>query len=247
MIPKVIHYCWFGHGELTEKMKYCVESWRRIMPDYQIIEWNETNYDISQSCDFVRQAYANRKFAHVSDYVRLEMIYKYGGVYFDIDVEAVKPLDKFLANDKLTLGLDVSGNITGAILISPQGNSVIKAFMHVYESMQFVMPNGKLKTEVNNVYMEQYLSQLGYKKENQFQQMTGIDIYPDDYFQAYRLSSGKLNVTDNTHTIHWHAVSWGTPKTKFIKFIRLNILVPIFGERLYSIITKRIKGNATTI
>lgn len=107
MIPRKIHYCWFGHGEMSELEKKCIESWKRLCPNYEIIRWDEDNFDVN-SIQYTQQAYNCKKFAFVSDYARLDIIYRYGGIYLDTDVELLKPLDSLL-QEQAFMGFGCTG------------------------------------------------------------------------------------------------------------------------------------------
>ena len=128
-IPKVIHYCWFGKGKMPVLADKCIKSWKKYCPDYEIIEWNEENFDIN-CCDYVREAYENRKFAFVTDYVRLYAMYTYGGIYMDTDVELLKPLDSFL-QDAAFIGFENKESIATAIIGCNKENKFFKAFIQL--------------------------------------------------------------------------------------------------------------------
>ena len=247
MIPKIIHYCWFGHNPYPPVIEKCIASWKKFMPDYEIMLWDEERFDISNSCDFVKQAYENKKFAFVSDYVRLYALYNYGGIYLDTDVEIIKHWPDEFLYEHAGYALDEGGYIS-VVMFSEGNNMVHKKLLDMYDNMSFVNEDGSYNTEVNNTYIQHELEPLGYKRENALQRLTdGTVLFPDDYFHCRSLTSGKLHITNNSYSIHWHTILWASKKTKFINFLRINILVPLFGSRLYSYITKKIKRNATTI
>lgn len=248
MIPKIIHYIWFGGKPYSKKIKKCIESWHKYMPDYELKLWNEESFDIDNSCKFVKEAFAQKKYAFVSDYVRVFALYNYGGIYLDTDIELIKPIDSsMLTSGRCILGTDESGYLT-ALMISAPKQSYFEELLNYYNSIKFINNDGTLNTEVNNTYMQEILFNYGYKILNKQQRLTNdIIIYPDDYFHARSLTSGKLNITSNTYSIHWHTITWVTPKTRLINFIRINIIVPLIGTKLYSKFTKKIKNGKTTI
>lgn len=248
MIPKIIHYIWFGGKPYSKKIAKCINSWQKYMPDYEFKLWNENTFDIDNSCKFVKEAYAQKKYAFVSDYVRVYALYKFGGIYLDTDIELIKPIDNAILNTGMCiLGTDESGYLT-ALMISCAKHPYFEELLNYYNSINFINKNGSLNMEVNNTYMQQILSNYGYKISNTLQRLSNnIHVYPDDYFHARSLTSGKLNITKNTYSIHWHTITWVPLKTRIINFIRINLLVPFLGTKLYSKLTKKIKNGKTTI
>lgn len=247
MIPKIIHYIWFGSNPFPNKIKKCIDSWRRYLPDYIFMLWNEESYDINKSCMFVREAYKLKKYAFVSDYVRLWALYKYGGLYLDTDIEILKPLESNFLRKKIVLGTDEGGFLTALMLSEPR-QPFIKECMEQYHQRTFIIKNGKLDMEVNNTSMQEVLKNYGYVISNQRQTLNeGIDIYPDDYFHCRSLTSGKLHITKNSFAIHWHTITWVSKKTRIINFIRIRLIVPILGAKIYNCFTKKIKNGKTSI
>lgn len=247
MIPKIIHYCWFGRNPMPEKIHKCIASWRKYQSDYKIKLWNEENFDIQNSCEFVRQAYEQKKYAFVSDYVRLYALYHEGGFYFDTDVEIIRRISDDFLNEYAGYALDDNGYIS-VVMFTQSGNSVYHKLLTMYENMDFIKEDGTFNMEVNNTYIQNELLHLGYQRKNIAQTLSdGSKLYPDDYFHCRSLINGKLHITHNSYSIHWHTILWASPKTKIINFLRIHILVPIFGSNLYTRLTKQIKGNATTI
>lgn len=239
MIPKIIHYCWFGHNEYPEKVKYCMESWKAFLPDYKFVLWNEDNFDLN-SVQFVRQAYDAKKYAFVSDYVRIYALKKQGGIYLDTDIEVLRPFDNIL-NSKLVLGTDESGYLT-AFMAAEANHPYLAQLLDLYNNMDFLQKDGTLNTEVNNTWMQNILHSYGYQQKNVMQKLEqGIVIYPCEYFHAKSLTSGELMTTENTYCIHHHTLLWITAKTRIIRFIRMRIAVPILGAEKYTALVKRIK------
>lgn len=241
MIPKIIHYCWFGHNAYPEKVKHCVESWRRFLPDYQFILWNEDTFDLNMA-PFVRQAYDAQKFAFVSDYVRVYALKNYGGIYLDTDIEVLRAFDDLL-EQRLVLGTDDSGYLTAFMAAEPN-HPYFAQLLEQYNSMRFLGEDGSLNTEVNNTWMQAVLVPYGYEQKNALQRLeAGIVVYPCEYFHAKSLTSGEFLTTDNTYCIHHHTLLWVTPKTKVIRFLRMKLLVPILGASRYTKLIRRIKGK----
>lgn len=185
MIPKKIHYIWFGKGEKNERVKHCIESWKKYLPDYEIIEWNEDNFDINYN-DFTKSAYENKKWAFVSDVARLWVLYNEGGIYMDTDVEVYKPLDEFLNNEGFTGFEDVHYPVT-ATLGAVKGNPVIKMMLDYYNCIDFKLYDDwrdYIKyQETNTCIMSNIFSLLGVDRDrNETQRIKHFTIYPQSYF-----------------------------------------------------------------
>lgn len=231
MIPKIIHYCWFGHGKMPELANKCISSWKKYLPDYEIKEWNEDNFDVN-AIPYTKEAYEAKKYAFVSDYARFWILYKYGGVYFDTDVEVIKPMDDIISAGPF-MGFEngdttVTGVAPGLGLGATQGLSIYKEIIDYYAGESFVNPDGttNLTTIVRRV--TSLLNQYGLVLENRFQTVAGVNIYPYDYFCPIRVTDGKLCLTCNTVSIHHYASSWQSP---WYRYLRKAILL-IGGYRL---------------
>lgn len=232
MIPKIVHYVWFGNAPYPPKVLHCMESWKRVLPDYEFMLWNEKTFDV-RSSKFTMQAYENKKWAFISDYVRNYALSKYGGWYLDTDVEVVKSFNDLL-NHRCILSTDESGFIESAVMASEKGHKFFTEMLQLYNSMTFVREDGSLNTEVANTYLQNLLTNYGYTYENKYKSLDkGIIIFPDDYFHAFSLASGEIHKTENTYSIHWHTLLWVSKKTRLIKFIRMRLLIPIIGTKKY--------------
>lgn len=230
MIPKIIHYIWFGGNSYPEKIRFCIESWKKYLPEYKFMRWDEETFNIDDSCDFVKDAYANKKWAFVSDYVRVWALNKYGGVYLDTDIEIRKPLDKFLG-ERMVLGTDEVGQLT-AMMASEKRHPFWQAILNNYADLRFILPDGSFNQTVNNKYLQNELAAYGFKEINCRQVLKeGIIVYPDDWFHAVDHMSGISNITPNTHAIHWHTLTWEPRKSHIKRFLRVQILARIIGGR----------------
>lgn len=209
-IPKIIHYCWFGKGEKNEVIKKCMESWKKYLPDYKIIEWNEDNFNINKNL-YVKQAYESKKWAFVSDYVRLYAIYHYGGIYLDTDVEILKNIDIFLDNEAF-LGYETNEFISTGIIGSKKGNELLRLLLLDYDKKTFINDDESYDCTTNVVQITKYIKEnLKIELDGKYQKMKyGFNIYPKDYFSPKE--NGKLNITKNTYTIHHFNYSWGETK-----------------------------------
>lgn len=206
-IPKIIHYCWFGKNSLPKMYRDCIDSWKRTCPDYEIVEWNESNYDIEKNL-YMKQAYENKKWGFVPDYARLDLIYEYGGIYLDTDVEMLKSYDEFLCehgffgfqrNFWVGLGLGFGAE---------RNSSLIKEMRDMYEEISFVLDDGTFNMVPSPYYQTQVLLRKGLKCNNCIQEVDGFKIYPTDVFDPCGFRGGKVQHTSNTHSIHHYGESW---------------------------------------
>lgn len=204
-IPKIIHYCWFGKGELSSLTKKCLESWKTYCPNYEIKEWNEQNFDISLN-QFVREAYECKKYAFVSDYVRAYALYHEGGIYLDTDLELLKPLDEFLNQDAFSC-FENPYFIQTALLGVRKGFPIIKELLDYYEDRPFIQ-NGMLDQTTNVSILSDICERHGLVRNGQAQSVDGFMIYPQDYFCPLYFDSDQTCFTDNTHAIHHFSKSW---------------------------------------
>lgn len=236
MIPKVIHYCWFGGNPLPEDAKKCLASWKKHCPEYEIIEWNESNFDVNSNC-YIKEAYEAKKYAFVTDYVRLFVMYEYGGIYMDTDVELVKNLDDFLKNQAFS-GFESSNSIPTGIMASEKHFKLFGNLLKYYENKHFLNDDGSYDTTTNTVTITQMCKKYGLVLNNKYQVIDGFALYPNDYFCPLENETGVLKKTENTVAIHWFAKSWvNDGNTKLLKFTR--ILHRIFGtERIHNIAVK---------
>lgn len=215
MIPKIIHYCWFGGNPIPEKDKRCIESWKKLCPDYVIIRWDESNYDITK-IQFIKEAYQAKKWGFVSDYARLDIVYEYGGIYFDTDVELLKNLDNLLTN-KAFMGFEAGKLVSpGLCMAAEKHHYALKELMDIYKELSFFNHDGSYNMiPIPNINTD-YLLKHGLIQNDQKQLVADITIYPTEYFCPKDFFSGKLNVTDQTYSIHWFNASWHSPRQKFL-------------------------------
>jgi hypothetical protein len=221
-IPKKISYCWFGGNPLPEKITKCIESWKKYCPDYEIIRWDETNYDVNK-IPFVRDAYKEKKWAFVSDYARLDIIYNQGGIYLDTDVELVKNID-FLLEDEAFFAIEKgNANIaTGLGFGAEAGNAIVKENMQVYEEASFYKEDGSLNLKACPVITTELMEAKGYVREDKLQKVAGAVIYPSEYFCPMDFA-GNMKKTENTVGIHWYDATWLSASDRKIHSVELQI------------------------
>lgn len=214
MIPKTIHYCWFGGNPLPELARKCIESWKKYCPDYEIIEWNETNYDVGK-CAYMKEAYQAKKWGFVPDYARFDIIYSHGGIYLDTDVEIVRNLDELLEN-RAFMGFESADYVNPGLIIGGEaGNPEIAQIMRWYESHHFIMESGEIDLTASPAIVTAVLLERGLHKEQSVQLLNGaLTIYPKDYFCPMDYYTGDITITDNTYTIHHYSASWLSNRQK---------------------------------
>lgn len=213
-IPKVIHYCWFGGSPLPLLVMKCMHSWKTFCPSYEIKEWNEMNFDVNCN-QYVREAYENKKWAFVTDYVRLKTLYDYGGIYMDTDVEVIKPLDKFLSLPAFS-GYEGDNRIPTGIIGAAKGNKWIGELLKDYNERKFIKQDGSFDM-TTNVQLITDKTKILYNIElnNTKQETPDFFLYPFEWFCAKSLYTGKIIKTNNTYTIHHFSGSWMKLSQKF--------------------------------
>lgn len=236
MIPKIIHYCWFGKKPLPNDALKCISSWRKYCPDYEIIEWNEDNFDVSM-CNYAKEAYEERKWAFVSDYARFYILYTYGGIYLDTDVELIKSIDDIVANGNF-MGIESNNPIyvaPGLGLGAEKGNRFYNEILEFYKVRHFRKSDGSLDLTTVVVYVTDCLKKYGLKDSVGIQKVEGINIYPIDYFCPKDVITGELKVTNNTYAIHHFNASWISKKQKLKNHIK-RLLLRVIGKETYAYI-----------
>lgn len=206
MIPKIIHYCWFGGNPLPELAQKCIYSWKKFCPDYEIIEWNETNFDLS-CCEYVKEAAQAKKWAFVTDYVRLFVMVNYGGIYMDTDVEVLKSLNPYLNNHAFS-GFENSTMIPTGIMASEKGFPLFLQLLNYYHYRHFIKSDGTYDTTTNVIIITNMCSEHGFVPNDKFQIVDGLALYPHDFFCPKSHDTGEVHLTKNTVTIHHFSGSW---------------------------------------
>lgn len=218
MIPKIIHCCWFGGNPIPDTVKKYIAGWRMLNPDYEIKIWTEKNFNVSSN-RYMKEAYDSKKWAFVTDYVRLKVLYDYGGIYMDTDVEVIKNLDPLL-NNKAFSGFEAPDRIPTGTMGAEKHNNWINLLLDDYNNRRFIKEDGNLDLTTNvktitKITKENYPIKLN----NTYQNLGDVTFYPFDFLCAKDLTDGKVKTTKNTYTIHHFNGSWTNPKKKFIKFL----------------------------
>ena len=247
MIPKIIHYCWFGGKDKPKEVVQCIESWKKCLPEYKIIEWNENNFDINTENQYVKEAYECKKWAFVSDYVRLLALYQHGGVYFDTDVEVFRSFDPLL-NNSCFMGFESKDYVATAVIGCEKGNKLIETFLLSYNSRSFCKSDGLTDTTTNVVMLTRLLERNGLKKNGKEQKICDdVMIYPQNYFASndFRTIFGKYK--KGIYAYHHYMASWyeqkqGNGKLRLVKRFFVGILRNIAGTDLLSAISRQ-KGR----
>lgn len=214
MIPKVIHYCWFGRSPLPESAIKCISSWRKFFPNYEIKEWNEENFDVN-IIPYTAEAYQAKKYAFVSDYARFWILYNHGGLYFDTDVEVIRPLDDIVERGPY-MGCENNGSVSESIAVAPGlglgvecGHEIYKELLDYYASLHYLSSDGRIQenqTIVNHTTM--LLVKKGLKNSSEIQCVSGIYVYPKEYFCPKDYNTGKLSLTGKSVAIHHYGATW---------------------------------------
>ena len=241
MIPRIIHYCWFGGHEMPQEYKTYIDGWKKICPDYEVIEWNEHNFDVTKN-QYCMEAYAKKKWAFVSDYARLKIIYEHGGIYLDTDVELLKDITPLIVDDIGYIGFENFMEVnTGLGFAAAPKNECVGKMLDVY-TKQFFTQNGR-DYEIpcpatNTVALIEMGLLVDEKNRNKIQMLPGMKVYPISYFNPLDYDTGKMKISDNTYSIHHYAESWCT-HNRWKKVIKRIAPKKLLEYRLRNVIRKQ--------
>ena len=240
MIPKVIHYCWFGGKPIDKLGEKCIASWKKYCPDYEIKRWDESNYNL-EACDYVKEAYQAKKWAFVSDYVRFDILYHYGGLYFDTDVELIKPIDDIVSegpfmgceshqkNSTVAPGLGLAAN-PGLGLAANPGLGLYKDILDYYNRQHFISSDGSINLETVVQRVTNILIDQGFQGNGNIELINDVYIYPSEYFGPIDPVTKQKHITSNTRSIHHYSASWCDDGSKRRGQI-YKMLYRLFGAR----------------
>lgn len=213
MIPKIIHYCWFGRNSLPASAQKYIASWHKFLPDYEIKEWNEDNFDVN-IIPYTQQAYEAKKYAFVSDYARFWVLYRYGGLYFDTDVELIRPLNDIIERGAF-MGIEQSASLNGKPMVAPglglgveAGHPFYERMLEIYNGFKFYKADGSLNDVTIVTYTTRELYAHGMIPSDDLQIVNGIWIYPADYFCPMDSTTGITKITERSVSIHHYDCSW---------------------------------------
>ena len=239
MIPKKIHYCWFGNNSKSKLIEKCIASWRKFLPEWEIIEWNEENYDVNKN-EYISEAYRQKKWAFVVDYARFDILNQCGGIFFDTDVEVLKPIPEKLMEHSAFTGFESDKTINpGLVFAAEAKHSMLQEIMSVYEHKKFgEMINGRIENIVDIV--TGIMDKNGLKKDNSFQIVEGIAVYPKEYFCCFNHEIQAFEICEETISIHHYAASW-SPWYRKSYFKMIKIAAKILGKERYLKLKRMIK------
>ena len=215
MIPKKIHYCWFGRNSLPPLAQKCIRSWKKYCKDYEIIQWNEDNFDLSSAPLYVRQAYEAKKWAFVTDYVRLQVVHDHGGIYLDTDVEVLRKLDELLGYNAFFGFESAKWIATGLGFGAEAGTPILRELMDDYLDIPFIKEDGNIDDTSCPVRNTEVFLRHGLQQENKNQLLGGsVMCFSTEYFCPKDYWTGQIRKTKNTYTIHHYDASWLNPEQK---------------------------------
>lgn len=239
MIPKKIHYCWFGNNPKSKLIEKCIASWRKFLPEWEIIEWNEENYDVNKN-EYISEAYKQKKWAFVVDYARFDILNQCGGIFFDTDVEVLKPIPEKLLEHSAFTGFESDKTINPGLVFAAEAKQpMLQEIMSVYEHKKFgEMINGRIENIVDIV--TGIMDRNGLKKDNSFQIVEGIAVYPKEYFCCFNHEIQVFEICEETISVHHYAASW-SPWYRKSYFKMIKIAAKILGKERYLNLKRMIK------
>lgn len=229
MIPKVIHYCWFGGNPLPRLAEDCIASWKKYLPDYRIKEWNEQNFPFG-NYPFAQEAIENRKFAFVSDVARLHALKEEGGIYMDTDVEVLKSLDAFLHHTAFS-GFENDDFVPTGIMASEENGQWVTDLLEYYEGKSLFKEDGSISSVSNTFIITGMMKDRGFVMNNTYQeQQNYVAFYPNEYFCPKSYKTGKIELTAHSYCIHHFAKSWIPVRDKWQNILKMKMM-NLFGYK----------------
>ncbi len=259
MIPKIIHYCWFGRSPKPKLVRKCIASWEKYCPDYTIIEWNEDNFDISSAPLYVRQAYEAKKWAFATDYIRLRILYDNGGIYMDTDVELIRS-PELLLNNRVYFGFEYDYRVASGLGCGAEKHApILLELMAMYETKPFILPDGSKDQTWNSLKETEVLTKHGLVPDGHEQLLENtIHIYPEEYLHPFRWGDKAPRLTEKTISIHWYDHSWwdnylvtrlfrSKAAYKYVMYVLRapnRAAIHLMGRERYARLKKRLSGNS---
>lgn len=239
MIPKKIHYCWFGNNPKSKLIEKCIASWRKYLPDWEIIEWNEQTYDVNKN-EYISEAYRQKKWAFVVDYARFDILNQQGGIFFDTDVEMLRKIPTDLLNHSAFTGFESDKTINpGLVFAAEAKHPMLQEIMSVYEKKKF---GEKIDGRIENIVdiVTGIMDKNGLHKDNSFQIIGGIAVYPKEYFCCFNHEIQDFEICEETISVHHYAASW-SPWYRRTYFRIIKIAAKILGKERYLKLKRKIK------
>lgn len=238
---KKIHYIWLGGKKKSRAIQRCIKSWEKYMPDWEVIEWNETNLNIDIN-SYCRQAYNEKKYAFASDVLRFDILYREGGLYFDTDVKMLKSFEKLVNENEAFTGFEYEGKINpGLVLYSKNpGNDILKKALDLYDITSFFNIDGTYNLKVVGEYFMEILSKFGFLPTGKYQKLGGFTIFPATYFCPTDGIRSISNFTKDTYSVHLYAGTWVNKKKKASDFVR-RIAYSVFKPKGVNFLKKIFK------
>lgn len=231
-IPKIIHYGWFGGKEKSKFIYKCIASWKKYLPEYEIKEWNESNFNFEEH-PFAREAYEAQKYAFVSDYLRVYVMYHEGGIYFDTDIEVKSNFTDKLNGSSFVMAFESADTLMTGFMAAQKHNPVMKSFLEYYDKISFYDEMGNMRLTPNPDILVNLATEFGLIKNGRYQELDeGIKIYPNEVFGAYDVYNMTYNITENTLLVHHYTASWRTFRESMLIKVR-KLFLKIFGMNIY--------------
>lgn len=238
-IPKIIHYGWFGGKEKSDFIKKCIATWRENLPDYKIIEWNETNFNLNKH-PFAKAAYDAKKYAFVSDYVRVYVIYHYGGIYFDTDIEVKRDFSDKLSNARFVIAFELPNSLMTGFFAAERENSAVKEILDYYDNTSFYNADGSMELTPNPIIFARETAKFGLQFNGKYQEIgDGMRIFPNEIFGGYNVYDMVYTITDETVLVHHYTASWRTVREEIPVKIK-KFLLRLFGVEFFRMM-RRVK------
>ena len=241
MIPKVLHYCWFGKNPLPDLEKKCIDSWKKFCPDYQIMKWDESNFDVTSN-EYIKAAYKNKKYAFVADYARFVVLRKFGGIYMDTDVEIIRAFPEELLFNHVFIGREEVDRINPGLIIGAEPDATFcKDMIEMYDGQSFYNSDGSLNCVTIVDYTSMYLSKKGWIPENKNQIIESIMLYTPEFFCPKSIKTGVTKISNKSLTIHHFNGSWFSEdekkrtilQRKFNRILGFKVGSKVLGSYFY--------------
>ena len=242
-ISPVIHYVWFGGGKHSKLQKKCMKSWSKFCPNYEIRCWNESNFDISSAPLYVRQAYKEKKWAFVADYVRIKVLYDFGGLYFDTDTEVLSDISHLLDNNAF-LAFEYNEMLNNAVMGACKGDALLKELLDVYDNLSFYDEEGKLNTVVIGKYTTEVFLNHGLVLDGKEQMVENWRVYPFQFFYPVKLINNNTYYTEDTCIVHWFEATWHPKEYRRARRHDKNPLIRLFRKIPLSSLYYRLRNNS---